>query len=268
MRGLIRAAILLGLIFGGLLLTERLVVYAFDPREVEPATLDLKSMSAHRFEASSGRELVYWSAPPRKGRPTVLYLHGNAGNLSNRAPRFRIFLKRGYGLIAPAYPSSSGSEGWPVERAIRADSAEFYKALIGGEITGTPVVPVVYGESIGAAVAIHLNADTDVAPKAILLEAPFTSLKDVAEAIQPELLLLTGLMQNAWSSKDHASELEAPLLVLHGANDPLIPIAQGRAIFEAASSPKKQFYKVPGAGHIDVWTRAAQRRIFEFLGTF
>lgn len=268
MRLLFRAIILLSLMAAAYFTTERLVVYPLDPRLVTPADAGEARLSETRFG-----KMVVWTAKPKRGKPTILYLHGNAGHLSNRVPRFQRLLDRGYGIIAPAYRGGSGSGGWPTEKAIMGDIQVLYGALSDGTLTGTPIAPIIYGESIGAAVAIHLNASYGMdhgwlPPKATILEAPFTSLHDVAAALHPQLPLATGLMVSRWNSIKYANHLRVPLLILHGDKDELIPLDMGREIYDAADSTDKELYVVKNAGHINVWTADAQRRLYRFLGGF
>lgn len=264
MRLLIRACVLLVLFGAGYYGLERLIVYPLDPRQIAPSDARL---TERRFG-----NMVVWTAPARDGEPTVMYLHGNAGHLSNRIPRFERLMDRGYGVVAPGYRGGSGSSGWPTEAAIMSDIRAFYLALTAGEITGTPTVPIIYGESIGAAVAVQLNASYMMdhgapAPRAIVLEAPFTSLRDVAEAVHPLLPLATGLMLSRWNSLDYAPMITQPLLVLHGTEDNLIPPEMGRRILDAAKSRDKEYFPVERAGHIDVWKASAQKRLYRFLAT-
>lgn len=262
---LIRAVLPLGLLVSGFLLAERMVIYAFDPRVVDPATLDL-ALTEERFETAKGDEMVIWRAEPDGDKPTILYLHGNAGNLANRHQRFKIILSRGYGLVAPGYPGSSGSEGWPTQAKLIDGITDIYLSLTSGQMTGEPVLPVVYGESIGAAVALHVMANDRLLPaQAVILEAPFTSLEDVARDLNSWMQVLTTFLTSRWESIEVAPALAAPLLVLHGSEDELIPISQGRAIFEAAASEDKEFYQVDGAGHLDVWKVTTQRHLFDWL---
>lgn len=268
MRWIIRAIVLFGLIVGGFVLAERLILYAFDPRRIAP---EIAGVSELTVQSATGNTMYVWVAEAKPGKPTILYLHGNAGGLADRTPRLTALTKRGFGLVAPAYRGSSGSAGWPSETSIRTDIKGLYEALVSGALTGTPIRPILYGESIGAAVAIQLNAaivTTSNAPRAIILEAPFTSLRDVAHAIQPELVLATGFMTSHWRSLEAAPKITAPLLILHGENDPLIPLDQGRAILNAAASRDKELFVVPEAGHINVWKVTAQRRLYQFLADF
>lgn len=258
MRLLFRAIVLLALFFGAYFTLERLVVYPLDPRAISP--------SDPRITEQKFGTMVIWTAPFKRGKPTVLYLHGNAGHIAKRTARFQRLMDRGYGIVAPSYRGGNGSKGWPTETGISDDIRALYIALTDGTLTGTPTIPVLYGESIGAAVAISLAATTS--PRAIILEAPFTSLKDVAAHLHPQLPLATGLMLSRWPSLERAPMLQAPLLILHGEKDQLIPPDMGRAIFRAAGSAQKELYPVKGAGHINVWTGDAQRRLYKFLKQF
>ncbi len=249
-----------------LFLLERAMVYPFDPTEVAPADLGLQNVRVIRF-TKGGRNLVIWSTPASPGKPTIFYLHGNAGNLANRAAHFREFADMGYGIVAPAYRGSSGSTGWPHQRALVADAAAIYADLLSGDLTGHPVKPVLYGESLGTAVTTHLNAQLapENHPKAIVLEAPLTSIGDVAQNVRPGLRILTKIMPSPWHSVRKATQITVPLLVIHGTEDPLIPIALGRAVFDAAPSEDKHFQQSVGAGHSDAIRGEALTALIAFL---
>jgi pimeloyl-ACP methyl ester carboxylesterase len=255
----------LWVVLAGFTFAERFVIYAFDPRAVDPASLGLR-LTVDQIESAEGDKIVLWRAPAKAGKPTILYFHGNAGNLANRHQRFAIILSRGYGLVAPAYPGSSGSDGWPTEARLIANMGQVYRGVTGGQITGKPVVPIVYGESLGAAVAAQVLRDARLTPpRAVVLEAPFSTLADVGRSLQSWAKVLTPLLTSQWNSVEGIKSLSAPLLVMHGDRDALIPIAQGRAVFQAAGSADKEFLEVKGAGHTNLWTVKSQRHIFAWM---
>ncbi|SEQ24527.1 alpha/beta hydrolase [Thalassovita taeanensis] len=244
---------------------ERMVVYPFSATRTAPEDARLREVS---FETGDAR-LILWVADPAPGKPTVLYFHGNAGNLSDRAGRFRRFLDRGYGLIAPAYRGSSGSSGKPSEQAIATDMAAVYAArsqLIPG-LTADHLV--LYGESLGTGVAIAVAVSSRLDhPAALLLEAPYTSLPDVAANAYPPLAPLTRRMANQWNSLGRAGALNLPLLIIHGAKDTLIPIEQGRQIYSAAPSLKKRFLAIADAGHADLWRSDTLPDFWRFIDRY
>lgn len=253
---MLRLWLLFSILAGGMFNIEELErrsVYPFDTTHVTPGRAGLTGVAERRIAIGDTR-LIVWVAKPRKGKPTILYFHGNAGNLANRGWRFQQIVARGYGLVAPAYRGSSGSTGAPSEPALTADAQAVYDAL--GQLIPDlgPGRTVLYGESLGTGVALKLAASRrNTPPLAVVLEAPFTSLPDVVRQTMPRFKPLLPLMKNRWSSKTHVRSLTAPLLVLHGTRDRVIPIEQGRQVYAAAPSGSKQFLAVAGAGHSDTW---------------
>lgn len=267
-RLLILVVLLLTLAGGGwlsLAKIERSAVYPFDPTRVSPAAAGLGVMRETTLK-SLGQSLVVWVAPPQEDQPVILYFHGNAGNLAMRATRFRQFIKRGYGVIAPAYRGSSGSTGHPSETALSRDARQIWRQL-DHLLPGTPADRViVYGESLGTGVALKLLATPDIPPPAaVVLEAPFTSLPEVVRHVYPQMIPLIPRMKNIWHSAEHARALRVPLLILHGTEDQLIPIAQGRKVLANAGSSQKQLVAVSGAGHVDIWQYSELAALWNFL---
>lgn len=261
------AAALLVLVLAGAGLSwnaERLLLFHFDGARVAPEQLGLVGVR----EVQRG-ELVLWVAKPAPGKPSILYFHGNAGNLANRAGRFAAFTRRGYGLVAMAYPGSSGSTGPQGTEAFTRAAADTYLAMPG--LVG-PGPVVLYGESLGTAMAVFVSVSAAASastgngsPAGVVLEAPFTSIRDVARAIYPIPDALIERLPDILPSQTWITTLTAPLLVLHGSADRVVPPELGRALFEAAPSPDKRLFIVEGAGHVDVWQPEAQRVLYDFL---
>ncbi|SEO94677.1 hypothetical protein SAMN04490248_1173 [Salinihabitans flavidus] len=266
MRRVIRVIVLTAaVLIAGLALSghvERWVLYPFDPARVAPEDVGLAGVTVREVE-SGGETLVVWTAPPRPGQPVVVYFHGNAGNLAARAGRFRRFRARGYGLIAPGYRGSSGSSGTPTQAALVADAGAVLNAT--ADLSGPRLF---YGESLGAAVLTQVLGQSrgGAQPAAVVLEAPFASLATLAAGMHPALAPLSTHLENRWDSLRHADPgLSAPLLILHGDRDTLIPIDEGRRLFDAAPSRAKHFLAVPGAGHTDLWRSDTLPRLWRFI---
>ncbi len=266
---MVKLLLIVSMLAGGYLFglgkIEREMVYPFDATHVAPAATGLRGIKEVQLR-SRGQTIILWVHAADPGQPTVLYFHGNAGNLANRAGRFARLTDRGYGLIAPAYRGSSGSTGRPSERALTRDAVQIWRKL-GDLVPGLrPETTVIYGESLGTGVALKLLAQPGTPPPmAVVLEAPYTSLPDVALRAYPQLEPLIGRMKNIWNSKQHAKALTAPLLVMHGTLDQIIPIDQGRQVFDAASSPRKRFLAVRGAGHNDIWRSDSLPVLWRFI---
>lgn len=264
MRIVFRLILVLGILVLGTValgnMAERWIIYPFDSTEVSPTSVGLPEVRAHR-QSVGASEVVIWSTKAAENKPTLFYLHGNAGNLASRSGRFKRFIDRGYGLVAMGYRGSSGSDGSPSEEALISDAIEVYDSI--AENTAL----VIYGESLGTAVSIAL-ADR-IAPRkpaAIVLEAPFTSIPDLAEFHYPGTGAMAEKISNTWHSIDRAeTALDVRLLILHGTNDTLIPIEQGRQIFSAAPTSNKDFFAVKGAGHSDLWRSDTLPRLWRFI---
>jgi fermentation-respiration switch protein FrsA (DUF1100 family) len=183
-----------------------------------------------------------WLVPGTRSA-TLLYCHGNAGNVSHRLPKIEAFHNRlGLSILIFDYRGYGRSEGVPSEAGTYAD-ARAMNAWLREQGWG----PVVYlGESLGAAVATHLASEDP--PAALVLEAPFASVPAMASATVPGA---GWLFRTRYDTLGLVGRAGAPLLVLHGDADEVVPHRQGRAVFEAALEPKT-FVTLPGARHNDI----------------
>lgn len=234
---------------------ETAAVYPFDTSYASPKDAGEARLIEQRFITTDGEDLIVWRYKAVPGKPTIIYFSGNAGGLKDRTERFGKLIDAGFGVIAPAYRGSSGSTGAPNEAALLADAM----TLVAAE-QSRPLV--LYGESLGTAVAIRLAA-TGLGD-AVVLEAPFTSFIDLV-GLQFPAEDLTNLITQKWDSARHAPNLNQPLLVIHGSDDHRVPITMGREIFDAAGSIEKQFFEVMDAGHSGLWTTDAKDVLFAFL---
>ncbi len=238
---------------------DRKFIYQIDDTYAPPPV----GFVEHKMATPDGETIIVWAHPPRPNRTTIVYFHGNAGTLSMRTQRFKIFTDQGFGIIAMAYRGYSGSSGKPTERRIIQDAErllDMAETFGANDVGGVAL----YGESLGAAVVSQI-ADTDIPYRAAVLEAPFTSVPELAEHLLPKLSFATRFLTDKWNSAEALTHMnDRPLLVLHGTQDPLIPIEMGRAIVDAAATSNKRLYSVTGAGHLDVWQPDAIRVILAF----
>lgn len=233
---------------------ETTAIYPFDASYASPADAGEARLIEQYLTTDDGENLIIWRAAPAPGKPTIVYFSGNAGGLKDRTDRFSRLIDAGYGVIAPAYRGSSGSTGKPSEMALLDD------ATLVVQSEATPLI--LYGESLGTAVAIRLAADGF--GDAVVLEAPFTSINDLV-AQQYPTEDLSELITQKWESAAHAPGMEQPLLVIHGSDDHTVPIAMGRAVFDAAGSNDKAFLEIAKGGHSGLWTQDARATLFAFF---
>jgi fermentation-respiration switch protein FrsA (DUF1100 family) len=190
-----------------------------------------------------GESLVMWFSPPAPGRPTILFLHGNAGALADRAQRLKYYQSRGLGAAFLSWRGYGGSTGRPTEPGLLIDARTAYDHLRGQGIDASQIVLV--GESLGSGVAVQTAAENPVG--AVVLEAPFTAAVDIARIAYPWVPVRL-LMQDQFRSSAHIAAVRAPLLILHGEADAVVPAGFGRALHALANDPKT-FLSLGPVGH-------------------
>jgi fermentation-respiration switch protein FrsA (DUF1100 family) len=195
---------------------------------------------------ADGLQQFAWVMQQPDARVWVLFLHGNAATIASRVniARYRELRELGLNVVAPEYRGFAGLGGVPTEGALAVDARVAFDYL-----TNTLHVPptriVIYGWSLGSAVAVHLA--TQVPVGAVILEGAPASLAAIGQRDYP-LFPIKLLMRNPFESILRIHRVTAPLLFLHSPEDDVVPFADGRRLYEAATSPKR-FVEVRG-GHI------------------
>lgn len=238
---------------------QRNLLYFPDKTAFQPAMTIAGDMEVIHLKAADGVALQAWYKAATPGRPTIALFHGNGGNLAYRADKARVFLDQGYGVLLAAYHGYGGSGGSPSEAGLLMDGRAAMEFLNGADIA--PENIVLYGESLGSGVAIAMAAEFGVA--ALLLEAPYTSIADVAAAAYP-FLPVRWLIKDRFDSTARIKDVQVPILVVHGERDEIIPNALGQRLFEIANEPK-ELRLIPGAGHNDLFAAGGRDAILEFL---
>lgn len=198
------------------------------------------------FEAEDGVRLHGWLIPG--ARPmTLLWCHGNAGNISHRLDNIReIHHRLGIGVFIFDYRGYGRSDGSPTEAGLYLDARAARDALVRSLSVPSPQI-VYFGRSLGAAVALDLALAHP--PSGMILESPFLSVRTMANRTVPGSGFL---LKTRFDSLEKIGRLRTPLLVLHGNSDEVVPHEHGRRLWEAASEPKA-FYTIPGARHNDTY---------------
>ena len=252
-----------------------LIIYPYDATEETPSKAHLPKVQLHELAGPEGK-IVVWTQPPKPGKPVVFYLHGNAGNLADRTGRFQRLSRAGFGYFAIAYPGSSGSEGNPGEDALIATARAGFDALQDANQIAEVAGPIViYGESLGSAVALGLienlktTPNPDHAPiQGVVLEAPFASITEMAKETVGAIGAIAPIFMDRWPSTDRAAAfLTQPLVVIHGKQDRVVPIAQGQAVFDAARSDKKKIFRVADANHVNLWSGGLITQLFGHMAS-
>ena len=256
--GTVRRVLLLLLTLAGTLLVLTTLMLAFERQliyfpsrvlDLEPEDLGLEHEEVF-LAADDGVRIHAWLLPVAGARRLVLVCHGNAGNVSHRLDRARQMQRRlGVSVLLFDYRGYGRSEGSPDEEGTYRDARAAYRYAV--ETKGIrPEAIVLFGESLGAAVAAQLALETPA--RALVLESAFTSIPDMARAAYPFLPPVGPLIRTRYATVAKARRLTLPLLMLHGERDDIVPLAQGRRVFEAAGGPKR-FVTIAGAGHNDTY---------------
>lgn len=215
----------------------------FPDREMPPAPAGVEERT---FVARDGVRLHAWYAPGRTAdAPTLLWAHGNGGNVANREDVLLALQARGLAVLAYDYRGYGRSEGRPSEAGLQLDAAAAYDDLVARGVPPSRIV--CFGESLGGAVSIALAAERPCA--AVIVVSTFTRLRDVARQHYGALAALAG---NQFDSTARVGALAVPILIAHGDADDIVPFALGEQLHALAPQPKR-FLRVPGKQHNDVF---------------
>lgn len=220
-------------------------------RSVSPQAAGLAGVLEITVDTDDGERLYGWWAPPKPGHGAIVLLTGKGIVLSDLAGLFGDLARQGFGVIGIDWRGNGASTGQPSEDGLRRDArAAFdyaHKAAPQARIAS-------FGQSLGTWPALALGIDRAVA--GIVLDSPYASVVRLFE-LRGWPLPYRLLMSDPLDSQALVGQLHAPLLILHGAEDRSIPIAEARRLYAAAHQPKAMI-EVGGAGHADVWHGAAR----------
>jgi fermentation-respiration switch protein FrsA (DUF1100 family) len=223
-----------------------------------PQAAGFPEAEEHVLTTADGEKVIVWHVPAKPGRPVILYFHGNGDFLAGFFGRFRDLIADGTGVVALSYRGYAGSSGHPSERGLLQDAATAYAFTIARY--GTERI-VAWGFSLGTGVAVALAAERPIGK--LILEVPYTSTADVAASMfwfMPVRLV----MRDQFRSDERIARVEVPLLIMHGSNDPAIPIVFGERLFALAHEPK-QFVRFPGGGHENLGNFGAIETARQFI---
>lgn len=238
---------------------ERALLYHPSGSALAPEAYGLSNVESVYFPAEDGTRLFGWFAPPQPERPTILYFHGNGHGIQRRAPRLKAFQGQGWGALLVSYRGYPGSAGRPNEAGLYADGAGALAFLAARGIEAGRIV--VLGESLGSGVATELAAR--IRFRALILEAPFTSVPEVAQR-HFWFLPARALMRDRFPSLARMPRIAVPILIVHGERDAVTPVVHGRRLLAAATAPAQGVF-LPRAGHNNLWDHGGFEAIKHFI---
>lgn len=241
-------------------LAQRSFVYRTAPAWLDPKDHGLNQATAISQTMKDGVTLRGWGIiPTRDEAPVYLYFHGNADGLDERATRFGYLASTGAGVVAFSYRGYGGSGGAPTEALLYSDAREIYNALIK---TYPETRIILFGESLGTGVALELA--THVKPAGIILDSPYLSVVERAHAAYPWLPVPL-LLQDQFRSDLFIEKVSAPILILHGTKDDVIP-PSGSEQLAARAKPNQVTRKLyAGEPHVVPLNKGPMPDILEFV---
>ena len=195
----------------------------------------------HKIEkvfVESNNKLIGWHHFKDRKYKTLLFFHGNAGNLQNRIYKLNEIAELDLNYLIIAYRGFSGNEGKPTEEGLYIDSMAAKSWLNSINIDDSNII--LYGESLGTAVAVNLGSKFSFA--GIILESPFTSMVELSKIYYP-YLPVNLLLKDRYDSINKIGKITFPKLVMHGDKDNIVPFSMGKRMFESFSEPKFSYFK-------------------------
>lgn len=224
----------------------------------ENIALDFENVE---FIAADNIRLHGWFIPYEKAKGTVLFFHGNAGNISHRLESIAIFHRLGLNVFIIDYRGYGQSEGKITERGTYLDAEAAWNYLIHNRGINEKQI-IIFGRSLGASIASWLASKHT--PAALIIESGFTSVTSMAQRFYP-FLPVRWLLHFKYDTRLYVKHISCPVLVAHSRDDEIIPFQEGREIF-AAAPERKQFLEMRG-GHNDGFLVSGSSYI-EGLGEF
>lgn len=199
------------------------------------------------IDADDGNRIhgLRWATPP--DRPTILFFHGNAQSVYEWALIQQELRPLECGLLLIDYPGYGKSSGSPNEAGLYAAGRAALASLVESGVDENDLI--VFGKSLGGPVATEVSKNRNV--RGVVLESTFRSIPEVSRKLLPMMPIGAMLTSELFESAKRMKDITAPVLIIHGTADELIPVYEGKALYELANEPK-ELYLVKGAGHNDV----------------
>jgi uncharacterized protein len=252
------------------LLEERILFHPSATIEATPDVVGLAYEDVH-LRTLTGETIAGWFIPARDPFVTILFLHGNAGNISHRLTTLSELHAQGISLLIIDYRGYGESGGSPSEAGMYADAHTAWDHLTGARGVA-PRGVVLYGESIGSTAALRLASDLrrlgEQGPAAVIVEGALTSALEMGRRVFP-FLPVRWVARARLDNLAAVGEVDAPTLFIHAGNDEIVPLEMGRRLYASSISRLKEFHEVPGATHNTVWIRSGHEvaaTVRRFLG--
>ena len=239
---------------------HNLVLYHPDLRLPSPQQAGVPEMQAVTIQTRDNLTLTSWFIAAEGDKPVLLFFMGDTGSLADRADAFKPFIKNGYGIFLLGYRGFGGNPGSPSEHGLYRDARSAIRWLNAHGYDADRIV--LYGHSLGTGIAVQMA--TEIKARAVVLEAPYTTLPDTVQLGLPLVKANWFMAKNSFDNMAKIGQIKEPLLIVQGDHDDVIPYRQGKALFKAAPEPKLA-YLIPEGGHSDLFDYGEAKLVMDFL---
>jgi len=254
------SALLIYIIFGFFLfIFQRRIVFNVTGIPKEPAHYGLKNTEIIKIITCDDIELLAWFSKAKYHKPTLIYLHGNSFDIGERAYRIQRYLNEGWGVLLFAWRGYSGNKGHPTENNLYKDAESALKWIEKNtDLQKSDLV--IYGESLGTGVAVELG--TRYLFKSIVLEAPFTSISDIAQK-KYKIYPVKFFVLDKFDNYKKITKVFSPLLIISGMKDEVIPHSHSVKLFTKANDPKDYLF-IGEAMHNNLYDFNIDKKVINF----
>ena len=257
----ITSAIILYLIFGtGLYLFQRKLLFNKSGIPNDPQDYELKTVKKIQIKVNESLSLLTWISQPKNNLPVIIYFHGNSFHIGERAYRIKHYIKEGYGIVIYGYRGFSGNKGTPTEKNLYDDAKSIIE-WTKKEFSIKDRQIILYGESLGTGIAIQMAINKYY--HGIILEAPFTSVPDVAQKMYP----IYPVKKLIWDKFDNFSKINnviSPILFIHGKNDEIVPFYMGKKLYDQYNKKKENVF-IDEAMHNNLYDYGISEKVINFI---
>jgi len=220
-------------------LESKSVFYPTRPLSATPQELGLPFEDVY-IQTEDHLKLHGWLIKAPSAGSTLVFFHGNAGNIGDRLGKIDLFYRMGLNILIIDYRGYGNSDGYPTERGVYKDAVAAYDYLLQrDDMKGQKIIG--YGASLGGAIAIDLAVKRPLA--CLIMDSTFSSAADIAKRIYP--FVPSFLIRTKLDSVTKIKKIAVPKLFIHGVGDQTIPIALGRKLYDASPGPK-EFIEIRG----------------------
>tara|TARA_B110000438_G_scaffold169997_1_gene162486 strand:- start:574 stop:1374 length:801 start_codon:yes stop_codon:yes gene_type:complete len=238
---------------------QRRIIFNVSGKPNQPIDYGLPEIQVVNIVTSDKISLISWYSKPKLDKPTLLYLHGNSFDIGERAYRIERYIKNGWGVLLLSWRGFSGNKGNPTEKNLYEDASSALNWLKNKKNTDFKNI-VIYGESLGSAVAVQLSTQNNF--KSVILEAPFTSIYDIALK-RYKIYPFKFLILDKFDNYKKINQIKSPILIVSGKNDEVVPHKHSIKLFNAANYPK-DFLFIDEAMHNNLYDFGIEKIVINF----